>query len=802
MLLQPVYAGNYQMDFPIKLNKVEVAQVSATLNGFELASISAAEFSQKMNKVLSKEVNAWLLDQGEKEITPEQYQEKGIFLTLQMQDLVILLSLGESAMSIDSLSYEQGKYMVRPTQEANWALLSQFNVNHQRTNNNQDYSSAFEGLFNANIGGAKGINGHASLFWAQSDSSTNQTYRGDIRIFYDKLEMPLRITLGDTQSRSNGHLSSYQLGGLSLNKAYAQLQPQRKLTPGNSQIFVLLRAASLEIYVNDFMISRIRLPAGRYDVNDLPLTSGSNKVRIIATYNNGETKIFDFTTHYNAKLLATGLSDYSIALGYLSDVDRNIYHYDDELLFSGMYEYGVSEELTLGLNSATHPLGHIVGATLTMGNPWGNLSFRYSASKNKALSGQIYTLETEHSVFGQSHYGYTNLRLGYENNKNFSRSPWLLQSTVPSNSASNQRVYFDYNYFIDDNIDFNLYGSTLFQPDAEQNKDLSAQLNWRYQGVNISMGYSFSLVNKPDRQRDEQFHLNFSWSLFNSSNNTRQRLRYNNQSKILSASHSKINSNYLNDYGYQLFAEKGDQHRRELLKASYTGRLLRADVTTDNLSRTAEQAQHSASINLSTSVGVADGHLGMGVNISAPFAVVTKHRSLVGSDVLLNVNRANKPQTRTGDYLGALVSLGSGYNESQFSVDVPQAPLGYDWGPGTYRVAGGANTGHYFQIGSALSYTILGVLHDDKGQPISLQRGKVMLFNNQADCLETICAPHSYKFFTNRTGRFVIEGIGAGEYQIQFEKTYGHFEVQESQQRFVKLGTIILGDKSTKGDNN
>ena len=130
LLLQPVYAGNYQMDFPIKLNKVEVAQVSATLNGFELASISAAEFSQKMNKVLSKEVNAWLLDQGEKEITPEQYQEKGIFLTLQMQDLVILLSLSESAMSIDSLSYEQGKYMVRPTQEANWALLSQFNLNH------------------------------------------------------------------------------------------------------------------------------------------------------------------------------------------------------------------------------------------------------------------------------------------------------------------------------------------------------------------------------------------------------------------------------------------------------------------------------------------------------------------------------------------------------------------------------------------------------------------------------------------------------------------------------------------------
>lgn len=794
LLFKPVSAASYQMDFPVKLNQVEVAQVSAALTGFELESISADEFRQKMNHLLSKEVNGWLLEQGQQALTPDQYKKQGIVLTLQPQDLVIELSLSESAMAIDSLSYEQAEHVVLPTQTANWALLSQLNLNHQRSNNNQAYNSAFEGLFDANIGGGTGINGHASLFWTQSHNENSQFYRGDVRLFYDQVETPLRITLGDTQSRSSGHLSGYQLGGLSLDKAYAQLQPQRNLSPGNSQVFVLERAASIEIYVNDFMVSRVRLRAGRYDVNDLPLTSGSNKIRLVVTYNNGDTDQFDFTSHYNAQLLAAGISDYSVALGYLSSIDRNVYHYGDELLLSGMYEYGISDALTLGVNGATHPLGHVGGGTLTTGNRWGNLSLRYSLSKSKQRSGHIYSLETEHSIWGQSNYGYPNLRLGYEKNKNFSSSPWLVQSTEPHDSERSKRVYIDYSYYVDDNIDFNLYGSVLFKPDAQQNEDLTAQLNWRYQGLNMSLGYSLSLVNEPDRNRTEQYYLNFTWSLFDPVNNTRQRLRYNKQSKVLSASHDKINTNYLNDYGYQLLAEKGEQYRREQLKASYTSRLLRADVTADNFSRNGQRAQSGTSINLSSSVGVADGYVGVGTNVSAPFAVVAKHKTLTGSDVLINVNRANKPQTKTGDDLGALVNLGTGYNLSQFSVDVPKAPFGYDWGPGTYRLAGGASTGHYFQIGSALSYTVLGVLQDNKGQPMSLQRGKVVQLNDQVECAEPACVPQTYSLFTNRTGRFVIEGIGAGKYRVQLKEGSGYFEVKESTQRFVKLGTIILSD--------
>ncbi|MEJ6476612.1 fimbria/pilus outer membrane usher protein [Pseudoalteromonas piscicida] len=787
------WAAIYAMELPVRLNNTEVGLVTASMDGFDLKSVSALELRQNLNSVLSDEVLHWLDSITDQDVSLANLQAQGITLNLQAQDLIIEMSLAESAMATDSLSYGRQQHFDQPTQEASWAILNNFNINHERSDNNQNHRSQLEWLINANIGGGDGLNMHSAIFWENHSAEQSRVYRGDTALFYDRPDKPLRLTFGDTQTSNSGHLSGAQLGGIQLASAYPKLQPQRKITPGNSQQFVLPRPATLEIFINEFMISRVRLKAGRYDLNDLPLTSGINNIRIVATYANGETQQFNFTNHYNSRLLAQGVSDYSLTLGFLSELDDGRYHYDDDILLSGSYEYGATDKLTLGVNGAAHPLGHVLGSVTTLSSPFGNLALRYSQSKTTDTTGDAYSIETEHSIFGHGNYGSPNLRLGYEVMNNFTSTPWLELSTL----NNNHRAYFDYSYIINDNLDFNLNAARLVTNENYVTKNLTAEFNFRYENARIRVGYNHNTSDDPRVVSENQFVLNFTWNSYNRQNNTRTRAQYNNRSDIASVSYAKTNNNYVNDYGYELRAERGENYRQEQFKASHTGAFFRADISATNYTRSQFGSDSSASINLSTSLGIADGHTGMGATTTAPFAVVSKHQTLKDTDVMVNIDRFGRAQTKPSQHIGALVDLGTGYTRHQFNVDVPNAPMGYDWGPGTYQLVGGANTGHHIQIGSELSYTIIGSLVNQQGTPIALGRGRVI---QQLPAGSRAQIPMDSAFFTNRAGRFVVEGIGIGKYIIEIDDAVGQFTITDTEQGFVKLGTIVVKQAQHEGE--
>ncbi|MGA4607231.1 fimbria/pilus outer membrane usher protein [Pseudoalteromonas maricaloris] len=795
MWTAPAWAAVYSMDFPVRLNNAEVGQVSASVDGYDLKSVSAMQLKENLQSVLSKDILDWLSSLGEHEVTLDMLQAKGIMLDLKAQDLTIDMSLAEAAMATDTLSYGRKKYFEQPTQEARWALLNNLNLNHERSDNNQSYHSQFEWLINANVGGSNGINMHSSVFWESGSTEQSHVYRGDTAVFYDQPEKPRRFTLGDTQSSNNGHLSGAPLAGFKVASAYSKLQPQRKITPGNSQQFMLPRPATLEIFINEFLISRVRLKAGRYNLNDLPLTSGINNIHVVATYANGETQHFHFTSHYNSRLLAQGVSDYSLAVGFLSVVDDGRYHYDDDALLSGSYEYGVTDKLSLGVNGAAHPQGQVFGSITTFSSPLGNVSLRYSQSKTSDISGNAFSIETEHSIFGHGNYGSPNLRLGYEIMEDFSNSPWLEEVTL----SNNKRAFADYSYIINDHIDFTLNATRQVNNEDLVTKNLSAELNFRYEGARVRVGYNHNVSDDPRVVSENQFVLNFTWNHYNRQDNVRTRAQYNNRSKVASVSYAKTNNNYVNDYGYELRAEKGSGYRQEQLKASHTNAFFRADMTASNYTRSQFSSDSSASVNLSSSIGFADGHFGMGATTTTPFAVVTKHKTLKNNDVLVNVDRFGRAQNQPTQHIGALIDLGTGYTNYQFNIDVPNAPLGYDWGPGTYKLVGGANTGHHIQVGSDLSYTVIGTVVDEQGTPIALGRGQVIRQSNAGDSDN---APINRTFFTNRVGRFVVEGISKGSYLIEINDIVGRFTVNDGEKRFIKVGTITLEQAQLQGDPN
>lgn len=787
-----VFATTFEMDFPVRLNVAEVGQISAATDGFELKSISASEFKKQLHSVLSQNVIDWLTRQGETPISPEEFAAQGIELKLQAQDLTIEMSLSEAAMATDNLSYGRQTHFEQPKGEAYWAMLNNLNLNHERFNNHNDHRSQFEWLMNANVGGGDGVNMRSSLFWENGSRRETKVYRGETALYYDQPDKPLRITLGDTSINSTGHLSSAQLAGFSIEKAYSKLQPQRRITPGNSQQFVLPRMAILEVYINDFLISRIRVKAGRYDLSDLPLTSGENNIRVIAIYPNGEQEEFNFTTHYNARLLAKGLSDYTLSVGYLSSFEERRFEYDDDLLVSGSYEYGLSDHFTFGFNGAVHPRGHVIGSLATINSPVGNISIRYSQSEVDNTTGSIYSIETEHSVFGDGNVGSPNLRIGYEISHNFTNTPWLEFNTINNRN----RAFVDYSFFINEHIDLNFNAARAKDEYNLTTDNVSTELNLRYEDIRMRIGYNFSDSEDERFISDNKLFLTFTWNYDSRKTNHRTRAQYNSRTKVSSASYAKTNYNFVNDYGYQVLAEQGDDFRQEQLEASYTSSFMRTDISASNYSRYGIGSESSASVNLSTSLGVADGHIGLSATTTAPFAVITKHKTLNDANVLVNVDRNGRAQSKPSSQVGSLIDLGSGYSKAQLNIDVPDAPLGYDWGPGMYVKVGGAATGHHIQIGSDLSYTVIGKFADNSGTAIAMQRGRIV--KRQTD-IDADNQPQSWPFFTNRTGRFVIEGISTGQYLVELGDMTGLINISGTEQRFVRVGTITLQAAQPKG---
>lgn len=764
----------YSMDLPLIWQKKPIGNVTFVLENFNLQAVNTTSLVEKLDAVINEELKEKLESHPTADINVSDLQQYGIDLTLNAKDLNVQMELQPEALSVDDLTYGDRNYIAKPSKSASWAMLNNLNLRFDRTTDG-DNEYALDWLAEINIGGHDGINGQFSAFYDHRNSTT-ETYRGDIRFYYDKHTIPVRYTFGDVDAFSRGHLNSANLGGLGYSRSYRDLQPLTKITPSNSQEFYLKQSAEVQVVVNNNVIAKVRLAPGRYDLNDLPLTTGENDVQITATYVNGEQENFSFSTFYNSQLLETGRSDFAINVGYPSTFNDFRYQYNSRLLATGYYEYGISDNFTGGINGLFYNGQYILGGVATVGSALGNFSLRLTHSELDSARGQSISVDTEHSIWGGSRYGIPNLRLSYEKRDNFSVTPWL-ENSIFSNDES---VAFNYTYFFSDNVDLNITGRRTTTPTTEASKNATIQLNWRKRTLRVSAEYRYQSQSAASTTDENSIFVNVSWSLFNPKSRTRTRLDYLGRSDTFRGNYTKVNRNFLNDYGYAVDLQRSPDLESVTLSGSYTGNYFRADATSRYQERDTLSSSNDHRVNLSTSIGIADGKVGIGQNVRTPFVIVNTHPTLADKEVRLNPTPQGDFAATAGSTVGGLVSLGTPFTDSGLAVDVKDAPLGYDWGPGAYNIVGGSATGHTVQIGSDLSYTVIGYLRDKENNPLSLKRGELINDNYKAS------------FFTNRKGRFVIEGIGTGEYTLTVDGKSVTVEIKESTKSLIRLGIFKL----------
>lgn len=770
----PAHSQNYAIDLPVSYNERDIKDIAATIQAGEVVAVIKQSLLSSMGRMLNDDTIQWVEAYPEPSIPITALQDRGIFIEFSPQNMSLTAKLAGSALRPTELNYGAGDYVVIPDDTAGIASLNRFNLLTETVDSETRY--AMEWLGSANVGGYDGINARWSAFADRSNEGVNEFYRGEITLFHDNPTRPVRYELGDLTTFTSGHVSGLNMGGIGISRSFRELQPRREISPGNSQQFYLPSSADVEIQVNGFTVLRQQFNPGRYELNDLPFTAGANEVLVVATFEDGTTQTFRFDNFYSGALLRKGLSDFSLQLGYASEFEEFSYNYAEELTFSGYYDYGFSDSFTAGVNLELSSLGHIVGTTVSYGFDIGVITLRGSQSKLDELSGHATSVDVGFSVWGSGYNSSPNLRFSFEKRVEF--APTV--ATQPLALFDDRRVTADYTYFFNDEIDLTASVSRYEAVDGTTINTDSLRLSWRSRGWLVSAEYYRSNFIDPLTQQQDGVFLSVSWNSYNSRSQLRTRAEYDDRREQTQASFGRINRNRVGNYGYEIYGIDNPQLRDIRASGSYTGNRMRGEVTASKLELESGAQFDIYRTALSTTVGFADGSVGMSSIVDAPFALIKKHPTLEDSRVEINPDYLGEIEARAGETLAGLVTLGAPFSETSVIVNVPDAPLGYNWGPGLYDSSGGSVTGRVITVGSDAAYLVLGYIQDKAGQPLSLERGELIGNGLVLDV------------FTNRRGRFAVEGIAPGTYKLVIGKYQAKVNFKAAEENLIDAGIITV----------
>lgn len=164
------------------------------------------------------------------------------------------------------------------------------------------------------------------------------------RAFPDAL---LTLRLGDTLTGALPWSRATRIGGIQLARDFG-LQPYRSTAPLPSFIGSATLPSEVELYVNGMRQYSGQVPAGPFQLNTLPSINSAGTAQVVLTDALGRATTVNFPIHDSGRLLAEGLTDWSVDLGVVrQNYGRRSFDYGKELAASGTWRHGLSNSFTV-----------------------------------------------------------------------------------------------------------------------------------------------------------------------------------------------------------------------------------------------------------------------------------------------------------------------------------------------------------------------------------------------------------------------------------------------------------------------
>ncbi|MEZ9591868.1 hypothetical protein [Vibrio breoganii] len=779
------FSSEWEMSLPVRENDVLKSELRILTDGRIIKGVFTSSLLENFGSRFTSDFKNWLKAR-DPILFPETLADNGLAITLNTRDLEINLSadvsiLSEQSITLDSYSSD-GPY----SESAFWSVQNNVNLTADYFSLDENVSSGLELNSGFNVGGYKGVNG---IFrgYINNDGSETDFSRGSTFLFMDFPDKPYRASMGDVDTFSNGHLALVPVGGVRLSRDYQLLQPDRQIQNTGSQYLELTESATIDIYVNGYRATTIRLGPGRYDVDNLPLSDGQNEIRLEIQYASGETEVISYSQFYNADLLMEGLSDFGVSVGYVSSIDTQGIDYSNDLISVGFYEYGVTDTLTLGINGLYNTNGYQVGGSFVTGTLIGNVGLRLSQSgfedalnsENEPVDwGYAASLDFSTAIWGANELGGSNFRLSLEQMNDFTTTPW-----APTNLFTQYGGRLDYTYSISSALDLTYYTSHFLVTDSKSAERYEASHNiradWRSSSWRVSVGAEYT--DDYNTNKEWQGYLDINYYFNFSSSTDRLTLTYNSKLEKVRAEYYKNSENKVGSLGYKVGTSQIDDLTQADASADYNSNRWRADVFASASETQSEDIAWRTKGTLATTLVVADGHFGWGRAPIGPMVLVDVHPTLAESDIFINEDYYGQAESISSYRGNSVIDLTRSHSDNQLIYSSPNAPMGYDLGRGVELYKPGSLTTHILTVGSDASRTVIGTLLLPNGEPVSYLRGYVTGANGI-----------SHSIFTNKAGRFVIEGIKIGVYKVSIDGHYGEFKLNDESDTLTYLSPINL----------
>lgn len=601
--------------------------------------------------------------------------------------------------------------------------------------------------------------------------------RQDTRFVLDWEDRLVRWQFGDLSSAGRGFQVAPRMAGISARREFA-IRPERTATRLTDTEIFIKRDSIVQFWINGSLYSEVRLPAGRFSLREFPLLAGFNKVQVRIRDDLGQEERFDFDLLFESSLLENGVQEFSYNFGFPwrpVGADRA---YDGEALFTSVvHRMGVSDVLTIGVNFQNWYYRGMAGLEAMRATRLGLFSLDGALSYILGVAGGAgrFRWRSPDRIEGID----PSWRFGFEYER---RSDTFFVVTADPLVASGieARTEIQASRKIGAR---SILGVTLFHDEAFFNApdrrggraSLMVPLSaaWR-----LELGYQQS--SSPTL--DERGTVTLSWidlpGRFSAS------ASHETSARMSSLLLHRSNRQPTGDARWTVSAQAAPDMESGGISLEGLGRIGKARL--DHVStRSGASRQLNTSVGLDTAVVWADGVAALSQPVSDAFVLVRTRQIPEEARVLVNPvgdsHRGELTSRRDRLVIGEL----SSYSVFDLNLDGTALPMGSQLEREWFRLRPGYRSGVLITQDLQRRVLVRGRLVRADGQPWALLGGEI-------EDLEGRLIDSSV--FTNRDGRFVVEGLKPGSYRMTFgESAAGAwvFTVPEGQGLFDS-GEIAL----------
>lgn len=637
-----------------------------------------------------------------------------------------------------------------------------------------------------NIGGAEGVFLDAEAFY---DTEGERSFRrGDIRLSKDDPANAIRYSLGDVLYLPQGFQGAPRIGGVAVQRLYEELDPLRIIRPQGRTNFTLDRPATVEVIVNGIPFRTIRFEAGTFSINDIPFAEGGNNVELLIRDDSGAERRLQFNGYSSANLLAEGLSEFGLVVGFESDFTPGGIDYDTkEPMATGFYRVGAGPNLTIGANAqASRRLGQL-GGELIYGTANLLIAARAAASYLDGR-GTGYSWEVNTQYRPLSDAGLNTFFIE-GNARGTSRDFTSLGILDPRNDFKLETAVRG-GFAIDQNSNVSLgYSRQFARDDASDIVRYSLTASRRF-------GNLAAFVTLDRREVTGQTTENrvlFTVSLPLGNRSTYARATYDSDRNALRTEFQRLPRGGVGDLSGSIAVETNRNGEEVLGQLRYQHNRFIAGIDNSIIFNDAQGSSATAvtRYNVRTGLGYTDGRVLVSPTLGeGSFVAVARGRGVSEGKVILNDSPIG-PQGESDAFGPAVFGGIRGYVPTRITADLVTEQAGFESASQTINILPGARTGYLISLGETPTAIVIASLVKPDGTPAALLAGVVTRTDGSGEGIET---------FTNRSGRLVVEDLAPGQYRLDIPGAGSVvFTLQEDQVGIVEIGELRLGGATETG---